>query len=124
VIEADKRSYYLALERAQRGNEVTEWLHYFVPVALLAVEKSEQEIVFIVRKARFFDRFRDRLNERQPKAVRRMLEAGPDGFAGGMNARNYGAITGASKATTTRDLQFLQEIGALRVVGGGKEHAV
>ena len=36
-----------------------------------------------------------------------MLEEGPKGFEGGMNARKYTGITKASKATATRDLQDL-----------------
>ncbi len=120
AIEGDRKAYYQALERAQQSNEVTAWLEYFVPATLLALEKAEAEIVFIVRKAKFFDRFRDVLHDRHWKVVRRMLEAGPAGFQGGMDARKYSAITGASKATATRDLQYLQQIGALVVSGGGR----
>ncbi len=89
-------------------------------MTLVALEKAEKEILFSVRKAYFFERFRNELSDRQIKVIRRMLEAGPDGFQGGINTRKYGGITGASKATATRDLQHLQEIGALTVVGGGR----
>jgi Fic family protein len=44
------------------------------------------------------------LNDRQMQILRRMLEEGPDGFEGGMRAKKYMTITGASKATATRDL--------------------
>jgi Fic family protein len=50
---------------------------------------------------------REQLNDRQIQILRRMLEEGPDGFEGGMNAKKYMTITGASKATATRDLQDL-----------------
>ena len=33
----------------------------------------------------------------------RMVEEGPKGFEGGMSAKKYMSITGASKATATRD---------------------
>ncbi|HMG16693.1 MAG TPA: hypothetical protein VK590_14645 [Saprospiraceae bacterium] len=36
-----------------------------------------------------------------------MLEEGPEGFVGGMNASKYQSITKTSKATATRDLQDL-----------------
>ena len=49
-----------------------------------------------------------------------MLDAGPDGFTGGMNARKYISITKASKATATRDLQYLSEQGVLITKGGGR----
>ena len=38
----------------------------------------------------------------------------------GMNARKYTALTGASKATATRDLQHLAQLGALVPTGGGR----
>lgn len=120
AIESDKKAYYAALERGQQSNDLTPWLEYFVPTVLTAVEQAEHSIVFIIRKARFFDRFRDRLNKRQSKAILRMFAEGPAGFAGGMNARKYVGITGVSKATATRDLQFLLEIGALSSLGSGR----
>lgn len=120
AIESDKKAHYAALERGQQSNDLTLWLEYFVPTVLTAVEQAENFIVFIIRKARFFDRFRDQLNERQSKAILRMFAEGPAGFSGGMNARKYCGITGVSKATATRDLQFLQQIGALLPTGSGR----
>ena len=49
-----------------------------------------------------------------------MLEEGPGGFEGGINAKKYMGITKTSKATATRDLQNLVEIGVLQPVGGGR----
>jgi Fic family protein len=42
-----------------------------------------------------------------------MLEEGPKGFTGGMNAGKYASIAGVSKATATRDLQELLQQGAI-----------
>jgi len=47
------------------------------------------------------------LNERQIKALDRLLDAGPGGFEGGLTARKYMAMTKVSKATATRDLADL-----------------
>ena len=52
--------------------------------------------------------------------VRRILDAGPEGFAGGLNARKYKNLTEVSKATATRDLQDLVEKGVLRPIGAGR----
>ena len=54
------------------------------------------------------------------KVLRRMLEAGPVGFTGGINARKYVSLTGVSKATATRDLQQLTQLGALTPIGAGR----
>lgn len=120
IIEADKKSYYGALEKAQRSNKITSWLEYFVGVCLEAQRQANQVIDFILKKSKFFDRYKDVWNERQLKAVRRMLDTGPDGFEGGMSAKKYMSITKASKATATRDLQQLLEWGVLKVEGGGR----
>lgn len=49
-----------------------------------------------------------------------MIDAGPDGFEGGMNAAKYIGITKASKATATRDMQVLVGLGVFKPVGGGR----
>ncbi|WP_205514040.1 Fic family protein [Longitalea arenae] len=119
TIEANKKAYYDALENSQRSNEITGWIDYFVNITLAAQNEAEEQIDFTLKKVKFFDRFKNKLNERQLKVVKRMLEEGPKGFAGGMNASKYGSITKISKATATRDLQALLEIGALIPFGEG-----
>jgi Fic family protein len=120
TIEANKQAYYGALEQAQKSNEITGWIHYFVNTALAAQKQANAFVDFILKKSKFFDRFKDKLNERQLKVVRRMLDAGLEGFEGGMSAKKYMAITKASKATATRDLQQLLELGVLVALGGGR----
>jgi Fic family protein len=120
TIEEDKKSYYRALELAQRSNDITAWVTYFVGVVLKSQKQAIGLVDFILKKSKFFDRFRNALNERQTKVVKRMLDAGPEGFEGGMNARKYISLTKASKATATRDLQHLLELGALLQEGGGR----
>lgn len=120
AIEANKRAYYEALQDAQQSNEISRWIKYFVITTLEAQEQAERLIDFSLQKTKFFDQYQHRLNERQLKAIRRMLDAGPDGFEGGMNTRKWIAITHTSKATATRDLQELAEMGILISVGGGR----
>ncbi|AFG36150.1 Fic family protein [Spirochaeta africana] len=122
ALESDRRAYYAALGHAQRNLEVTEWLRYFLQVILKAQTMSEQLIDFALKKIRFFERFEQRLNNRQLKVVRRMLQEGPEGFVGGMSARKYVGIAGTSKATATRDLQELRDMGAIGIRGsaGGR----
>ena len=119
-MEAEKKAYYAALNTASRSNEITGWISYFVNIVLKAQIQSEKKINFILKKAAFFDNYKDALNERQLKVVRRMLQAEDAGFEGGMSAKKYIAITGVSKATATRDLQHLVLINALKLIGGGR----
>lgn len=120
TIDAERNAYYDALKAAQRGNEVTKWIHWFVGVVVKAQQDAEAQVRFVLQKSKFFQRYESGLNERQLKVIRRMFDSGPGGFTGGMNARKYVALTSTSKATATRDLQQLAALGALVPVGGGR----
>lgn len=117
TIERQRKAYYDQLERHQRTLNVTPWLVWFAEAVLAAQQVTLDRVGFFIAKAHFYDRHRDRLNERQAKAIERMFREGPDGFEGGLSAENYLSITGTSRATATRDLQSLVEIGALTRTG-------
>jgi len=120
AIEAGKKKYYEALQIAQRSNEITHWVAYFVTMTIDAQNQAEKQIEFTLKKTKFFDRFDSQLNERQLKVIRRMLEEGVKGFIGGMNAKKYISITHTSKATATRDLQDLAKKTIFIPSGGGR----
>lgn len=122
TIEAQKNLYYSSLKNAQQNNEITQWVEYFVKTSLHAQIEAEKQIDFTLRKTKFFDKFKNQISERQKTVINRMLAEGPDGFLGGMNARKYVGITKTSKATATRDMQHLLEIGAFVLAGkaGGR----
>ncbi|RAI95083.1 Fic family protein [Algoriphagus yeomjeoni] len=120
TIEEKKNEYYAALKGGQRSNEITDWLDYFADTVLHAQQSAELLINFTLQKVKFFDHYKDLFNDRQTKAINRMLAEGPAGFEGGMTAKKYIAITKASKATATRDLQTLTELGVFIPQGGGR----
>jgi Fic family protein len=113
-------SYYETLERANKTMDVTDWLTWFAGIVLEAQHRSLARVEFVLDKTRLLDRLRGSTNSRQKKAVLRMLKEGPGGFAGGLSAANYLAITKTSVATATRDLAELVEVGALRREGERK----
>ncbi len=120
TIESAKKAYYNALKDAQQNTDVTKWIKYFTRILLKAQTETKQLIEHTLTKSKFIDKHKHKLNERQLKVINKMLDAGPDGFKGGMTAKKYISITRASKATATRDLQSLVEINALQVEGGGR----
>jgi Fic family protein len=117
TIERKRKDYYAALERNNKDNEITDWLIYFANTVLEAQQNTLKRVDFYIAKAKFYDRLRGRFNERQEKAIARMFREGIDGFKGGLSAENYITITGASRATTTRDLHDLVEKAALTKTG-------
>lgn len=120
AIEAKRNDYYDALKDGQQSNDVTSWITWFVNIVLEAQAQAEELIDFTLKKTRLFDRVQDQLNDRQMQILRRMLDEGQDGFEGGMSAKKYMTITGASKATATRDLQELAEKDIFTPTGGGR----
>ena len=114
---AHRRAYYDALEAANKSSEINGWLLWFAGIALEAQQRTLAQTELVIKKVRFFEKFRDAFNERQQKALLRLFRAGPDGFHGGLSAGNYIAITGASQSTATRDLAHLANKGALIKTG-------
>lgn len=117
TIEQERKSYYAQLEQHQKSLDVTGWLVWFAQTVLTAQQVTLERVGFFIAKARFYDRHRDHLNDRQAKAIARIFREGPAGFMGGLSAENYLKITGTSRATATRDLHDLVQKGALRRTG-------
>lgn len=113
TILARRKSYYEALEAANKENEITRWLLWFAGVAIEAQRRTIALVEFLIDETKLLDRLKGQLNARQEKALLRMFRQGPEGFQGGLSAGKYSTITGASPATTTRDLADLVENGAL-----------
>lgn len=117
TINQSRKAYYDILERSNKGLEVTAWLLYFAQTILDAQAHAQQWVEFLIAKARFYDRLRGQLNERQEKVLARMFREGPRGFTGGLSAEKYLRLTGTSRATATRDLQDLVDKAALTRTG-------
>jgi Fic family protein len=117
TIEKNRKAYYSELERHQRELDITDWVIFFSETILDAQRATLERVDFFIKKTKFYDRFRGRLNGRQEKVIARIFKEGTAGFKGGLSAENYISITGTSRATATRDLQHLVEIGALTRTG-------
>ncbi len=117
TIEKNRKAYYRHLEANNKDLEITDWLIYFSETVLEAQAYAQKLIEFLIAKAKLYDHLRGHLNPRQDKALTRMFREGPNGFKGGLSAENYIRITGTSRATATRDLQDLVDIGALNRTG-------
>ncbi len=118
----DRQAYYDALETAQKRTcDITDWLLWFLECFSKAMTMSERAFEKAGLVANFWHRLADHaINDRQRKVLRKLLEAEPEGFEGGLNNRKYRGMTKASQATAARDLSELVEIGALRKEGGGR----
>ncbi len=114
-IMTERSDYYHALEQAQRGTgDLTEWLQWFLHCLCRSLQNSRKLIGRVLQKARFWQRFSQvSLNSRQQKAVNRLLDAGKDGFEGGLNNKKYCNLTKTNRTTAFRDLADLVAKGML-----------
>ena len=82
TIMAHREAYYRVLERTQRnGLDLTDWLEWFLIMLRQTLNHALDRIQQVLLKARFWQQHRQAiLNERQNKAVNRLLDAGPAGL--------------------------------------------
>lgn len=119
-IEKDRKHYYLALEAANKDLEIEPWLIWFSETVLKAQAYSTLMIDHLIAKTKMLDHLRGQLNPRQEKVLIRLFDAGPEGFEGGLSAKNYITIADTTTPTATRDLGALVAKGALKRTGERK----
>jgi len=114
-IKAERDDYYRVLERTQKGSgDITKWIVWFLACLVRAILRSDSEIRKAQQKARLWQQIAHLgLNDRQRKAVDRLLEAGAGGFNGGLTNRKYRGITKTTRETAKRDMSDMVSKGIL-----------
>jgi Fic family protein len=122
-IMAERDAYYQVLERTNKqDNDITQWLEWFLACMSRAILNSNRLLSNVMQKAHFWKgQAQTDLNDRQRKALNRLLDAGPGGFEGGLTNRKYASINHVSRATAQRELADLVKKGILlQNPGGGR----
>jgi Fic family protein len=122
-IESCKDRYYSELERAQRSKsmDVTAWVEWMLEQFSLASEFASRTIDSAIQRIRFQGSMASiPLNERQQKTMKKLLDAGPKGYEGGMTTRKHERISQTSTPTAARDLIELERLGLLKRYGAGR----
>ncbi|MDA9129031.1 Fic family protein [Candidatus Gracilibacteria bacterium] len=119
-VEEQKKQYYDMLEIYSKTLKISGWILWFGRVILDAQEYSIKLFEHILAKSVLFGKIGGDINNRQEKVLLRMFDAGVEGFAGGLSAKNYATISKAPPATTTRDLADLVKKGVLTRTGERK----
>jgi Fic family protein len=110
-IEAERKEYYLQLERGQRnGLDVTPWLEWFLACLGRAIANADQTLSGVLQKARVWEKVNQQpVNDRQRKIINKLI----DGFEGKMTSSKYAKIVKCSEDTALRDISTLVERGVL-----------
>lgn len=121
-IMAERESYYNILEKSQKGTcDITEWLAWFLGCFARAIERSDEILTGVFSKSEFWRRHaQEKLTERQKKVINRLLDAGRDGFEGGLTTQKYLSMTHCSRATAFRELDQMLELRILNRTGQGR----
>ncbi|MCX5781268.1 MAG: Fic family protein [Elusimicrobia bacterium] len=115
-----RNEYYSILEKVQNCRlEPTKWFEWFLESFIKSVEGSQNIVSHVLKKAEFWKAHSQvQINERQRKVIHKMLEAGTDGFEGGLTTRKYTSMTKASRATAFREIDDLLQKKVIRHIGG------
>ena len=116
-IRRERNDYYAILESTQKGGvDVTQWQTWFLSCLLRAIEGAHGILGFVLRKARFWERFAtEPLNERQIAILNRLL----DGIEGKLTTSKWAKMAKCSQDTAYRDILDLVRRGALQKDAGG-----
>ncbi len=104
-IMKERKNYYQALERAQRGDsDITQWLEWFLSCLEKALLNSVDALKSVLTKARFWEEnAQTTLNDRQRLMLNKVL----DGFDGKLTSSKWAKLTKCSQDTAIRDIQDL-----------------
>lgn len=117
AIKEMQKEYYEVLERTQHGDgDITEWLLWFLGCFEQALDSTEDILSAVMRKAEFWERYRDvTFNERQ----RKLLNMQFDGFFGKLTTSKWAKIAKCSSDTALNDINDLIAKGILRKADAG-----
>ncbi len=118
-IEAERKDYYLNLERSQRGTlDVTSWMEWFLGCLERAIAGADETLSKVLRKAKIWDRVNQGpVNERQRAVINRLM----DDFVGKLTSSKYAKLAKCSEDTALRDIRALMERGIfVQNEGGGR----
>lgn len=108
-IMEEREGYYEVLEKCQKGGlDITAWLLWFLGCFERAITRSDELIGKVLQKSHFWEiHSQTEINQRQRKAINRLLDAGQGGFEGGLTTRKYAGMAKTSKATSYREITDL-----------------
>ena len=118
-IEAERKEYYLQLERGQRnGLDTTMWLEWFLGCVGRAIASADAILLRVLQKSRLWEKVNQHsVNERQRKVINKLL----DGFEGKLTSSKYAKLTKCSEDTALRDIRELVDHGVLlKNAAGGR----
>jgi Fic family protein len=117
-IESEKKQYYQALEKTQKGTlDITGWLAWFLDCLGRALQRAEASLVRIIQKSATWEWINHTatINDRQRLAINALL----DGSDAALSTSRYAKLSACSLDTALRDIKLLLDAGVLTPGPGG-----
>jgi Fic family protein len=107
----------------QAHKDVMPRVQWFVGCVHKAADATLDHMQTAMRKTRFWTELREQypqITPTQTKAINKLYDVGPDGFANGINTEKYVNLCRVSRSTAYRELTVLCEMGVLVQTGTGR----
>ena len=116
-IRSERNKYYDILEKSQKGSlDITEWLKWFLNCLLKALIATDQVLVNVLNKHKFWNRHTNTtFNSRQKLLLNRLL----DGIEGKMTSSKWAKMAKCSQDSASRDIQDLIDKKIIRKEAAG-----
>jgi len=126
-INQDRKGYYKALENSTgyiiktEPMDITLWCEWFLSTVEKSLIEAISSIVYIVIKAKFWDRHRETpFNERQRRVLNMMLDKDIKNNENYLTSKKYKKMANTTAPTASRDIKSLLDFGCIvQVVGSG-----
>lgn len=111
-IESEKKQYYQALEKTQKGTlDITEWLRWFLGCLDRVLQGADTSLARIIRKSSTWEWINRTLaiNDRQRLVINTLM----DGSDPELSTSRYAKLARCSLDTALRDIKLLLDAGVL-----------
>ena len=124
AIYARRAAYYDILDMTtnlhkNRHYDFTLWVEWNIDILISALERSHESILFIIKKTKFWDKYRE---VKFTKQHIQFLDAFIDGLSkekkNAFSNNDYREITGSSPVTASRHIKKLLEYGCIEQIEG------
>jgi len=105
-IESEKKHYYLAMEKTQKGTlDITGWLSWFLDCLGRALQGAEVSLARIIRKAATWEWVNQAstISDRQRLVINALM----DGADAELSTSRYAKLSRCSLDTALRDIKLL-----------------
>ena len=124
AIYAKRGEYYNTLDMTtnlhkNRHYDFTLWIEWNIDIFITALERSHESILFIIKKTKFWDKYREvRLTKQHIEFLNAFIEDISKNKKNEFTNSDYRKVTGTSPVTASRHITKLLECGCIEKIEG------